>query len=146
MTIGCSVVPSTLRARIDGAVIRLPGTGDGVARLVLVSMVKVDMAAASSGRAQRGPVLRRYGRAILGTWLTAVRRESRCAAALASACDDGDDDDRPPFDWRRRPCGVTRISDHGPRPAAAVPSPYGGSGAAPRKGSRCRPHAGGTAL
>ena len=34
---------STLRARIDGAVMRLPGTGDGVARLVLVSMVKVDM-------------------------------------------------------------------------------------------------------
>jgi hypothetical protein len=33
-----------LRARIDGAVMRLPGTGDGVARLVAVSMVKVDMA------------------------------------------------------------------------------------------------------
>ena len=44
MTIGCSVLPSTLRARIDGAVMRLPGTGDGVARLVEVSMVKVDMA------------------------------------------------------------------------------------------------------
>jgi hypothetical protein len=27
-----------------GAVMRLPGTGDGVARLVEVSMVKVDMA------------------------------------------------------------------------------------------------------
>jgi hypothetical protein len=35
----------TLRARIDGAVIRLPGTGTGVARLVEVSMVKVDMRA-----------------------------------------------------------------------------------------------------
>jgi hypothetical protein len=34
----------TLRARIDGVVTRLPGTGDGVARLVPVSMVKVDMA------------------------------------------------------------------------------------------------------
>src|SRR4051812_29487073 len=45
MTIGCSVLPSALRARIDGAVIRLPGTGDGVARLVEVSMVNVDMAA-----------------------------------------------------------------------------------------------------
>jgi hypothetical protein len=28
-----------------GAVVRLPGTGDGVARLVAVSIVKVDMAA-----------------------------------------------------------------------------------------------------
>jgi hypothetical protein len=42
-------LPSVLRARIDGAVIRLPGTGVGVARLVEVSMVKVDMAGASSG-------------------------------------------------------------------------------------------------
>lgn len=49
MTIGCSVFPPALRARIDGAVMRLPGTGEGVARLVEVSMVKVDMAAASSG-------------------------------------------------------------------------------------------------
>jgi hypothetical protein len=46
MTSGCSVFPSTFRARIDGAVIRFPGTGTGVARLVEVSMVKVDMAAA----------------------------------------------------------------------------------------------------
>ena len=38
-------VPS-LRARIAGTVVRLPGTGDGVARLVLVSMVKVDMGGA----------------------------------------------------------------------------------------------------
>src|SRR5689334_11965023 len=45
---GCSVLPSILRARIDGAVMRLPGTGEGVARLVEVSIVKVDMAAASS--------------------------------------------------------------------------------------------------
>jgi hypothetical protein len=44
ITIGCSVFPSSFRARIAGAVIRLPGTGDGVARLVLVSIVKVDMA------------------------------------------------------------------------------------------------------
>ena len=49
MTIGCSVWPSALRARIEGTVVRLPGTGDGVARLVEVSMVKVDMAAAFSG-------------------------------------------------------------------------------------------------
>jgi hypothetical protein len=44
MTIGCSVFPSAFRARIEGAVVRLPGTGDGVARLVEVSMVKVDIA------------------------------------------------------------------------------------------------------
>ena len=44
MTIGWSVFPSILRARMDGAVIRFPGTGEGVARLVEVSMVKVDMA------------------------------------------------------------------------------------------------------
>src|SRR3954447_23403756 len=43
MTIGCSVRPSALRARIAGAVVRLPGTGEGVARLVEVSMVKVDI-------------------------------------------------------------------------------------------------------
>src|SRR5205085_10588192 len=43
MTSGCSVAPFALRARIAGAVIRLPGTGEGVARLVEVSMVKVDM-------------------------------------------------------------------------------------------------------
>ena len=43
---------------MDGAVIRLPGTGTGVARLVLVSMVKVDMAAASSRAALQQPVLR----------------------------------------------------------------------------------------
>jgi hypothetical protein len=45
ITIGCSVFPSALRPRIDGAVVRFPGTGDGVARLVEVSMVKVDIAA-----------------------------------------------------------------------------------------------------
>jgi hypothetical protein len=36
---------------------RLPGTGEGVARLVEVSMVKVDMGAASSGAAVEQPVL-----------------------------------------------------------------------------------------
>ena len=46
----------TLRARIEGAVMRLPGTGDGVARLVPVSIVKVDMARASNGRALTPPV------------------------------------------------------------------------------------------
>jgi hypothetical protein len=56
MTIGCSVRPSTLRARIAGAVILLPGTGDGVARLVDVSMVKVDMAQLSNDRAITPPV------------------------------------------------------------------------------------------
>ena len=45
ITIGRSVLPSTFRARSEGAVMRFPGTGEGVARLVLVSMVKVDMAA-----------------------------------------------------------------------------------------------------
>jgi hypothetical protein len=35
---------------------RLPGTGDGVARLVLVSIVKVDMAAAFSPAAAQQPV------------------------------------------------------------------------------------------
>jgi hypothetical protein len=34
-----------LRARIAGTVIRLPGTGVGVARLVALSIVKVDMSA-----------------------------------------------------------------------------------------------------
>jgi hypothetical protein len=47
-----------LRARMDGAVIRLPGTGTGVARLVEVSIVKVDMAAASSGAPPQQPVRR----------------------------------------------------------------------------------------
>lgn len=56
MTIGCSVLPSTLRARIEGAVVRLPGTGEGVARLVAVSMVKVDIGAASSGRDGKPPI------------------------------------------------------------------------------------------
>ena len=51
MTIGCSVLPPDFRARIEGAVVRLPGTGDGVARLVEVSMVKVDMRPAHSGYA-----------------------------------------------------------------------------------------------
>jgi hypothetical protein len=37
------VAPSTLRPRNPGTVMRLPGTGVGVARLVLVSIVKVDM-------------------------------------------------------------------------------------------------------
>src|SRR3954469_2695235 len=54
MTIGCSVFPPALRARIDGAVVRLPGTGDGVARLVEVSMVKVDMARALAAERLRG--------------------------------------------------------------------------------------------
>jgi hypothetical protein len=48
ITIGCSVFPSILRPRIAGTVIRLPGTGIGVARLVAVSIVNVDMAAPSS--------------------------------------------------------------------------------------------------
>ncbi len=44
MTIGCSVLPSCFRARIDGTVVRLPGTGEGVARLVPVSIVTFDIA------------------------------------------------------------------------------------------------------
>ena len=42
-TMGSSVLPSTFRARSAGAVILLPGTGEGVARLVAVSIVKVDI-------------------------------------------------------------------------------------------------------
>jgi hypothetical protein len=44
MTTGRSVAPPAFRARIAGTVTRLPGTGVGVARLVLLSMVNVDMA------------------------------------------------------------------------------------------------------
>ena len=40
---GAAVVPPTLRWRMAGTVMRLPGTGEGVARLVAVSRVKVDM-------------------------------------------------------------------------------------------------------
>lgn len=43
MTIGCSVRPAALRARSVGTVVRFIGTGVGVARLVAVSMVKVDI-------------------------------------------------------------------------------------------------------
>jgi hypothetical protein len=59
MTTGCYVRASTFRPRIAGAVIRLPGTGEGVARLVEVSIVKVDMArrlAAHRPARQRGIV------------------------------------------------------------------------------------------
>jgi len=56
-----------LRARIEGAVVRFPGTGDGVARLVEVSMVKVDMRAASSRRQSAPPVHLGYGSATMGT-------------------------------------------------------------------------------
>ena len=51
MTIGSAVAPPTLRARIAGTVMRLPGTGVGVARLVPLSMVKVDMASTLDPRA-----------------------------------------------------------------------------------------------
>ncbi len=53
---GAAVRPSALRARIDGAVMRLPGTGDEVARLVLVWIVKVDIAQPSNGLAPSPPV------------------------------------------------------------------------------------------
>jgi hypothetical protein len=43
MTIGRSVAPFRFRERIAGTVTRLPGTGEGVARLVLLSIVNVDM-------------------------------------------------------------------------------------------------------
>ena len=39
-----------------GAVVRLPGTGEGVARLVPVSIVKVDIAAASNVTPMQRPV------------------------------------------------------------------------------------------
>ena len=56
MTTGCAVVPFDFLARIEGAVIRLPGSGDGVALLVEFSMVKVDMRPASSRRNWLQPV------------------------------------------------------------------------------------------
>src|SRR3954453_13934798 len=71
ITIGCSVFPSALRARIEGAVIRLPGTGTGVARLVEVSIVKVDMARACNGRALTSPEDAGYARVIQGTFTAA---------------------------------------------------------------------------
>ena len=43
MTIGSAVFSSFLRARMAGTVIRFPGTGVGVARLVALSIVKVDI-------------------------------------------------------------------------------------------------------
>ena len=43
MTIGCSVRPPAFRPLIDGTVIRFPGTGEGVARLVSVSIVTFDI-------------------------------------------------------------------------------------------------------
>jgi len=49
--------------------VRFPGTGDGVARLVEVSMVKVDMRAASSRRQSAPPVHLDYGSATTGTLL-----------------------------------------------------------------------------
>jgi hypothetical protein len=39
---------------------RFPGTGEGVARLVLVSIVKVDMARPSNGLTLTPPVEARY--------------------------------------------------------------------------------------
>src|SRR4051812_3247114 len=67
ITIGCSVLPLTLRARIEGAVMRFPGTGEGVARLVLVSIVKVDMARPSNGLTLPPPVEARYAPVTQGT-------------------------------------------------------------------------------
>src|SRR3954447_7887287 len=67
ITIGSSVLPLTLRARIEGAVMRFPGTGEGVARLVLVSIVKVDMARPSNGLTLTPPVEGRYGSETQGT-------------------------------------------------------------------------------
>src|SRR3954452_11308243 len=58
ITIGSSAFPSALRARIDGAVMRLPGTGTGVARLVEVSMVNVDIGRSSNGPIHSPPVER----------------------------------------------------------------------------------------
>jgi len=47
---------------------RLPGTGDGVARLVDVSMVNVDMARPSNGRAITSLVQACFGLEIKGTF------------------------------------------------------------------------------
>lgn len=98
MTTGCSVLPPTFRARIDGAVVRFPGTGDGVALLVLVSMVKVDMGAASSGAVTMPPV--RPAEA----YLPAPSRSSHpapCASEMESSAD---------VLWSRRMVKARRIA------------------------------------
>jgi len=63
ITSGSAVTPSFLRARIAGTVMRLPGTGVGVARLVPLSMVKVDMRAVLAGAAQRSQLRAKARRA-----------------------------------------------------------------------------------
>lgn len=83
MTIGCSVLPSALRARMEGTVVRLPGTGEGVARLVLVSIVTFDMARLSTRPARIPPARNRSSSETPGTPVAAqasgrqVRRELR---------------------------------------------------------------------
>src|SRR3954464_11790543 len=122
MTIGCSVLnpppAATLRARIDGAVVRLPGTGEGVARLVLVSRVKVDMAATSSGGDSASPPrrlespqckslrIRNSGNAAL---LLSVGQSS--ARVLCSRGIRGESHGRSPVRWRYRSCDPHCHSD-----------------------------------
>jgi len=57
-----------LRARIDGAVMRLPGTGDGVARLVEVSMVKVDIARLLAARSDDSQSRGKVGSSTIGNF------------------------------------------------------------------------------
>src|SRR5436305_3825585 len=82
ITIGCSVLPFAFRPRIAGAVMRLPGTGEGVARLVEVSMVKVDMfGLVAAWREHNHPVptsLRRQTGTLtqVSSWRRQVRRHA----------------------------------------------------------------------
>src|SRR3954463_5219740 len=94
MTIGWSVRPSCLRARMAGTVMRLPGTGEGVARLVAVSKVKVDMGPPSNRsfecqppRRCRGPTL-----GFRNDWnLARSRRDSPPFGALRCASRNGEE-------------------------------------------------------
>ena len=118
MTIGCSVRPPLFRARIAGTVMRFPGTGEGVARLVAVSSVKVDMGAASNrsfrrqppqgaGKAcQREPGAPRPARrsALLPkpTFFPGVSRE--VPHAVADDCDD---------EWHQKVVGASQVPERG---------------------------------
>src|SRR5690348_5919386 len=115
MTIGCSVLPSTFRARIEGAVVRLPGTGTGVARLVEVSIVKVDMARASNGLALTPPEQCR-SHAECMELLAAFERQNRKCAADPRDRELEQFHERSPLAWRYRlggsPCPAHRSEEH----------------------------------
>jgi len=118
ITIGCSVVPLALRARMDGAVMRFPGTGEGVARLVLVSIVKVDMARPSNGPTLTPPEQLSYGAVTAGTPCCSMRRAIQVPGRTKPEWNDGAFDDRPPFNWRCRVGDLACLSDPRASPAA----------------------------